>query len=72
MEKERTYLKHGQQQVLFSALVLIAVDCKHDRLQQLVDLRHGDEPAKVGDVSGFTLEQEKQIAVLLRSFVVDE
>lgn len=28
-----SYLKHGQEQMLFAALVLVSVDCEHDRLQ---------------------------------------
>ena len=56
--------------MLFSALVLIAVYREHDRLQELVDLRHRDKPTKVCNVSWLALEQEKQIAVLLRLLVV--
>lgn len=34
----RTDLEHGEQQVLFTALVLVSVDGEHDCLQQLIDL----------------------------------
>lgn len=37
------YLKHGKQQVLFSTLILVAVNGEHDCLEELVDLGHGDE-----------------------------
>jgi len=33
----RTDLEHGEQQVLFAALVLVSVDGEHDCLQQLID-----------------------------------
>jgi hypothetical protein len=34
------YLKHCEEKVLFSALVLIPVDGEHDSLQQRVNLGH--------------------------------
>lgn len=37
-----TYLEHGKQEMLFATLVLVSIDGKHDRLQQLVYLGHGD------------------------------
>ena len=34
------YLEHGQEQVLLSALVLVPIDCEHDRLEKGIDLCH--------------------------------
>ena len=68
----RAYLKHCEEQVLFSALVLIAIDGEHDRLQQRVDFGHADEPAEVRNVSRFGLEEEKQVAVYLHFLVIWE
>ena len=52
----RTDLEHGEQQVLFTTLVLVSVDGEHDRLQQLVDLRQCDQATQVGDVFGLGLK----------------
>ena len=64
------YLEHGQEQVFFATLVLVSVDCEHDSLQQGINLSHGDESAKMGNVTWFGLEEEQQVAVFLRLLVV--
>lgn len=46
----RTHLEHGEQQVLFSALVLISVNGEHDCLQQLIDLGQCHQATQVGNV----------------------
>lgn len=58
--------------MLFSALILIAVDCEHDCLEQRVALRHTHEAAKVCNVSRLGLEEEEQVAVFLHLLVVRE
>lgn len=58
--------------MLLSALILIAVDGKHDGLEEGVNFGHGDQSAEMGDVSGFRLQQEQQVAVFLRLFIVGE
>jgi hypothetical protein len=68
----KSYLKHGQQQVLLAALVLVSVDGEHDGLQQRVNLGHGDEPAEMRNVARLRLQQKQQIAVLLCLVVVGE
>jgi hypothetical protein len=64
------YLKHGEQKVLFSALVLVSVDGKHDGLQKLVDFGHGDQATQMCNVSRLTLQEKEQIAVFLRLFII--
>lgn len=64
------HLEHGEKQVLFTALVLVSVDCEHDCLEEGVDLGHGDEAAEVGNVSGLGLEEEEEVPVFLRLVVV--
>jgi hypothetical protein len=66
------YLEHGEQQMLFAALILVAVNGEHDCLEQRIDLRHGNEAAQMRDVSGLGLEQEKQVSVFLCLVVVRE
>jgi hypothetical protein len=66
------YLKHGQQQMLLSTLILIAVDCEHDGLQKRVDLGHGDQSTEMRNVLRLGLQEEEQVAVLLRLVVVGE
>lgn len=63
-------LKHRQQQMLFPTLVLVAVEREHDRLEEGVNLGEGDEPAEGGDVSGFGLQEEEEVGVLLHLAVV--
>jgi hypothetical protein len=58
--------------MLFSALILVSVDCEHDCLQQRIDLGHGDEPTQMRNVPRFGLEEKEQVAVLLCLFVVGE
>ena len=65
-------LKHGEQQMFLPTLVLVAVDGEHDRLQQRVDLGHGDETAEVSDVTGFGLQEEEQVPILLGLIVAGE
>jgi len=66
------HLEHGEKQVFLATFVLVSVDCEHDGLEKGVDFRHGHKTAQVGNVSGFGLEEEEQIAVFLRLFVVGE
>ena len=68
--KRWTNLKHGEQKVLFSTIVLISVDGEHDRLQELIDFGHGDEAAEMRNMPGLGLEQKQKVAVLLRPLVV--
>lgn len=43
-KKERqTYLKHSEQKMLFSALVLVSVQRKHDGLEECVNLSEADK-----------------------------
>jgi len=56
--------------MLFATLVLVAVNGEHDGLQQCVDLGHGHQAAEMGDMARLGLEQEQQVAVLLRLLVV--
>ena len=65
-------MEHGQQEVFFAALVLVAIDGKHDRLQQGIDLGHGDQPTEVGNVAWFGLQEEEEVAIFLSFFVVGE
>lgn len=58
--------------MLFTTLVLVSVDGEHDGLEEGIDLGHGNESAEMGDVAGFWLQEEKEIAVLLGSFIVRE
>lgn len=60
-----THLEHGQEQMLFSRLVLVSVEGEHDGLQEGIDLAERDEPAKGRDMSRFGLQQEEQVRVLL-------
>ena len=64
------YLKHSQEQMLFSAFVLIAVNGKHDGLQQRVNFRHCDQSTQVRNVSWFGLEEEQEVTVSLCLLVV--
>jgi hypothetical protein len=64
------YLEHGEQQMLFSALVLITVQGKHDGLKQSIDLRQADQSTQRRNMSWFTLQQEEQVSVLLHFSVV--
>ena len=63
-------LKHRQKQMFLSTLVLVAINCEHDGLEQRIDLGHSNETAKVGDMSRFGLQEEEQVAVLLRFVIV--
>lgn len=58
--------------MLFTTLVLVSVDSEHDGLQQRVDLSHCDKAAEMSNVSGLRLQEEEQVAVLLRFVVVWE
>lgn len=53
---DNTHLKHSQEQMFLTALVLVSIDCEHDCLQERVDLCHGHKPAKVRNVSGLGLQ----------------
>jgi hypothetical protein len=48
-------LEHGQEKMLFTALVLVAVKREHDGLEEGVDLAEGDETAEEGNMSRFML-----------------
>lgn len=52
--------------MLFPRLVLVPIQRKHDGLKECVDLAERDEAAERGDVSGFGLEEEEEVRVLLR------
>lgn len=56
--------------MLFSALVLVSINRKHDRLQQRIDFGHGNESAQVCNVAGFGLKQKQQVSILLGLLVV--
>lgn len=58
--------------MFFSALVLIPIYRKHDSLEQLIDLGHCDKAAEMCNMPWLTLQQEKQIAVLLRLLIIRE
>jgi len=58
--------------MLLAALVLVAINGKHDCLQERVNLGHGDQTAEVRNVSRFGLKQEQQVAVSLCFVVVGE
>lgn len=58
--------------MLFSTLILVSVDCEHDRLQQGVDLSHGDESTKMGNMPWLGLEQEQEVAIFLSLLVIGE
>jgi hypothetical protein len=58
--------------MLFSALVLVSIDCEHDSLEEGINLCHCDETAEVCNMSRFRLQEEKQVAVFLRLLVVGE
>jgi hypothetical protein len=63
-------LEHGQEKVLFSALVLVTVEREHDCLEKCVYFGQTDETAKGGDVAGFGLEEKEEVGVLLQLAVV--
>jgi hypothetical protein len=67
-----SYLEHGEQEVLFTAFVLVSVDGEHDGLQQRINLGHGNQTTEVGNMPRLGLQQEQQVAVLLRLVVVGE
>lgn len=56
--------------MFLAALILITVDGEHDRLQQGIDLGHGNEATQMRNVSRLSLQEEEQVAVLLRLLVV--
>ncbi len=58
--------------MLLSALVLIAVNCEHDRLQERVNLRYRNETTQVGDMPRFRLQKKQQIAVFLSLLIIGE
>ncbi len=70
--QDSAYLKHGQEQVLFSTFILISVDGEHHGLKEGVDLDHRDQTAQVCDVARLGLKEEEEIAILLGLLVVGE
>jgi hypothetical protein len=58
--------------MFFATLILVSVDGEHDRLQERVDLGHGNKSAEMGDMTRLRLEQEEQVAIFLRLIVVWE
>lgn len=58
--------------MLLTTLVLISVDCEHDCLKEGIDFGHCDEATKMGDMAGFGLQQEEEIAIFLCLFVIWE
>lgn len=67
-----TRLEHGEEKVLFSALVLVSVNGKHDGLQQRVNFSHGNKTAEMRNVPRLGLEQKEQVAVSLGFVVIGE
>lgn len=63
-------LEHGQQQVLFSRLVLVSVKGEHDCLEKGVDLCERYESTEVRDMSGLRLKEKEEVRVLLKLAVV--
>lgn len=68
--EDKAHLKHGEQKMLFTTLILVSVDGEHDGLKEGVDLGHGNEPGEVRDVPRFRLQQEQEVAISLRLLVV--
>ena len=60
-----TYLKHGEEQMLLSVLVLVAIESEHDDLQQAIDLLQRYHPRQVGYVLGGGLEEKEQLPIEL-------
>lgn len=58
--------------MLFSAFILVSVEREHDSLEKGINFRKGDETAKSSDVSGFGLEKEEKVGVLLHLAIVGE
>ena len=56
--------------MLFTTFVLVPVDREHDRLEQRINLRHGDQTAEVRNMPGLGLKQEQEVAVFLRLLIV--
>lgn len=56
--------------MFFSTFVLISVDRKHDRLEQRINLRHGDQTAEVRNMSRLGLKQKQEVAIFLRLLIV--
>jgi hypothetical protein len=56
--------------MLFTALILVSIDCEHDGLKKGVYLGHGDKAAEMGDMSRFGLKEEKKVAIFLCFLVV--
>lgn len=56
--------------MLFTALILISVDCEHDGLKQRVNLSHSDQAAEMCNVPWFGLEQEEKIPIFLCLLVI--
>lgn len=56
--------------MLFAALILVSVDGEHDGLEQRINLRHGHQTAQMSNVPRLGLQEEQQVAVLLRLLVV--
>lgn len=55
--------------MLFSGFVLVSVNGEHDGLEQRVNLGHGDETAKMGNVTRLGLKEEQEVSIFL-GFVV--
>jgi hypothetical protein len=45
--------------MLLATLVLVSVDGEHDSLEEGIDFGHGNKSAKMSDVAGFGLKEEK-------------
>ena len=63
-------LEHSQEKMLFSTLVLVSIQCEHDGLKKGIDFGQADEATEGGDVSGFGLEEEEEVGILLQLSVV--
>jgi hypothetical protein len=58
--------------VFFTTFVLISVDGKHDCLEQGVNLGHGNQSAKMSNMSRLRLQKKEKVSVFLRLIVVWE
>lgn len=70
LHSQKVYLKHSQEQVFFSTLVLVPIYCKHHSLQQSIDFCHCDKAAKMCYVSRLGLKEKQEISIFLRFIIV--
>jgi len=65
-------LEHGQEKMLFSAFVLVAIEGEHDRLKECVNFGETDETAERSDMARFRLEEKEEVGVLLELALIWE